>query len=231
MFEATVLVPSLGMGRYVSVPLATASSMSTSRIVKPLSRGFASATGIVRLTSTMCRARSTPEIQIFCPVTRKSSPCRRAWVLMLIALLPASGSVMAKQVSDRPAARAGSSARFCSLGAVAGDGQRAERGGEQIEEGGGRAGAGGGERLGGHREFEQTLASAAVLLGHGETEPAAVGELAPDLLGPALVRVAAVPVVQPVARADRRDAVPYGDGAFRQVEIHPNLLRYWCRPQ
>jgi hypothetical protein len=62
----------------------------------------------------MWRARSTPEIQIFWPVTTKSSPSRRAWVLMLIALLPASGSVMAKQVSDSPAARAGSSARFCS---------------------------------------------------------------------------------------------------------------------
>jgi hypothetical protein len=33
---------------------------------------------------------------------------------MLIALLPASGSVMAKQVSDSPAARAGYTARFCS---------------------------------------------------------------------------------------------------------------------
>jgi hypothetical protein len=27
-----------------------------------------------------------------------------------------------------------------------------------------------------------------------------------------------------VARADRGDPVPYGDGALRQVEIHPNLL-------
>jgi hypothetical protein len=39
----------------------------------------------------MWSARSTPEIQIFWPLTRKWSPSRRAWVEMLMALLPASG--------------------------------------------------------------------------------------------------------------------------------------------
>ena len=77
-------------------------------------RGFASAAGMVRVTATIQSARSTLEIQTFWPLIRKSSPSRRALVLISIALEPASGSVRAKLNWTSPVASPGRICCFCS---------------------------------------------------------------------------------------------------------------------
>jgi len=112
------------------------------------------------------------------------------------------------------------------LGAVPGEGQRAEAGGEQVDEGGRGARAGGGEGLQRHGELQQTLPAAAVLLGDGQAEPAPFGEVAVDLLGPAVPGVARVPVLVAVLGGDGGDAVADGLCALRQVEVHRSPPRF-----
>ena len=65
--EVTTLLPSLGIGRYDSVPAASASRTSTSSRVMPAVRGLASAAGVLRVTASIHSAFSTPEIQVFWP--------------------------------------------------------------------------------------------------------------------------------------------------------------------
>ena len=82
--------------------------------MKPACAGAASAAGTVRVTAIIQSARSTLEIQTFWPLTRKSSPSRRALVLISTALEPASGSVRPKLNCRSPEASPGSSSCFCS---------------------------------------------------------------------------------------------------------------------
>ena len=65
-----------------------------------------------------------------------------------------------------------------------------------------------------------TLATAAILLRYAKTEPATLSELRPDLLGPALLLFAAVPVLAVVTRSDLGYALAHRGGRFRQVEVH-----------
>ena len=150
--------------------------------MKPAVRGFASAAGMVRVTATIQSARSTLEIQTFWPLIRKSSPSRRALVLISIALEPASGSVRREAELDLAGREAGQDLLLLLLGAVPGQGGRAEAGVEHVEErpavppdahSVSQATA----------SLEQALPAAAVLLGDAETEPAALGEVAVDLVG------------------------------------------------
>ena len=62
----------------------------------------------------MASAWSTPEMYVFCPLSRKSEPSRRAVVVMACELDPASGSVIAKEVMVSPEAMPGSHRFFCS---------------------------------------------------------------------------------------------------------------------
>jgi hypothetical protein len=86
--------------------------------VKPAVRGrprsAVSVAGIVRVTATIQSAFSTLEIHTFWPLMRKSSPAGRAWVVIAIALDPASGSVSARQNCTDPSARPGRIRCFCS---------------------------------------------------------------------------------------------------------------------
>ncbi len=107
---------------------------------------------------------------------------------------------------------------------VAGDGQPAERGGEQVHERRGAARAALGERLQRDRELEEALPGAAVLLGDREAVPAARDQLPPHLLGPPLLGVAPAPVLLVVLPGDGPHAVAHRDRALRQVEVHASLL-------
>src|SRR5699024_7258684 len=67
-----------------------------------------------RETTRMTSAWSTPEMKVFCPEITHSSPERRAVVVILWELEPASGSVMANAAVISPDAMPGSHVRFCS---------------------------------------------------------------------------------------------------------------------
>ena len=67
-----------------------------------------------RATTSTLSASSTPEIQIFWPLSTHSSPSRRAVVVMLWVLVPASGSVIAKAIVPVPSQMPGSQRCFCS---------------------------------------------------------------------------------------------------------------------
>ena len=68
----------------------------------------------VRATTSTLSASSTPEIQILRPLSTQPSPSRRAVVVMLWELVPASGSVIAKAIVPVPSHRPGSHLCFCS---------------------------------------------------------------------------------------------------------------------
>ncbi len=68
----------------------------------------------VRATTSTLSASSTPEIQILRPVSSHPSPSRRAVVLMLWLLVPASGSVIANAIVPVPSHRPGSHFCFCA---------------------------------------------------------------------------------------------------------------------
>ena len=68
----------------------------------------------VRATTSTLPASSMPEIQILRPVSTQPSPSRRAVVVMLWELVPASGSVMANAIVPVPSAMPGSQRCFCA---------------------------------------------------------------------------------------------------------------------
>ncbi len=68
----------------------------------------------VRETISTASAWSTPEMKTFWPDSSQSEPSRRAVVVMLCELEPASGSVMPKAIVIEPSARPGSHRCFCS---------------------------------------------------------------------------------------------------------------------
>ena len=85
------LTISTGMWVYSS-PSASVGTTNSTGFTLPV---FASS---VRATTSTLSASSTPEIQIFWPLSTHSSPSRRAVVVMLWVLVPASGSVIAKTI-------------------------------------------------------------------------------------------------------------------------------------
>ncbi len=68
----------------------------------------------VRATTSTLSASSTPEMKTFRPVSTHSSPSRRAVVVMLWVLVPASGSVIANAIVLVPSQMPGSQRCFCS---------------------------------------------------------------------------------------------------------------------
>jgi hypothetical protein len=82
--------------------------------VSPAVRRTASAAGVVRATTIIHAALSTPEIHVFWPRSRKSSPSGRALVVIARASLPASGSVSPRLNWTLPSATPGRIARRCS---------------------------------------------------------------------------------------------------------------------
>jgi hypothetical protein len=103
---------------------------------------------------------------------------------------------------------------------VPGEGDAAEPGREQAQERAGAARAARGQLLLRDGELQQAEAGAAVLLGNRETEPAAGTELGSQLLGPAVLRVAAGPVVQAELGTELAHPVPNGDGLLGEGEVH-----------
>ena len=68
----------------------------------------------MRATTSTLVASSMPEIQILRPVSTHSSPSRRAVVVMLWVLVPASGSVIANAIVPVPSHSPGSHFCFCA---------------------------------------------------------------------------------------------------------------------
>jgi hypothetical protein len=68
----------------------------------------------VRATTSMLSASSTPEMKTLRPVRTHSPLSRRAVVVMLWVLVPASGSVIANAIVEVPSAIPGSHRCFCS---------------------------------------------------------------------------------------------------------------------
>ena len=174
---------------------------------------------MVRVTATIQSARSTLEIQTFWPRMRKSSPSRRADVVISIALLPASGSVSARQNCDSPVGEARKDALLLLVGAVAGDGHAAEAGRRDVEEGAGGA-SGRAERLVRDGQLEHALPATAVLLRNGQTEPAAGGQVVVDLLREAMLLLAPRPVGVVVLGRDGGHAVTDGERGVGKLEVH-----------
>ncbi len=103
--------------------------------------------------------------------------------------------------------------------AVSGDRHGAEARRQDVEERPLRC-SGGGERLVGDGELEQALAAAAVLLGHGQAEPATFAEGSPRLVGESVLLLQAGPVGVVEAGHGSEHAFAYGDGSVGKGEIH-----------
>ena len=89
--------------------VASRPKLSVSRMKRemPSRLSVTRSAGVVRATTSMWWASSTPVMKVFWPRSTQRSPSRRARVWMWKLLLPASGSVMAKQNLSRPAASGG----------------------------------------------------------------------------------------------------------------------------
>ena len=114
------------------------------------------------------------------PLSTHSSPSRRAVVVMLWVLVPASGSVIAKAIVRRAVADAGQPALLLLLGAVAADDRAADRRAHDHEQ---QRAALRGELLADRGDVADAAAPAAVLLGDVDAEVAVLADLQPQVGG------------------------------------------------
>ena len=110
---------SISIGWY-SKPGASVGTMNSAGLSWPV---FASS---VRPTTMTASASSTPEMNTFRPLRTQPSPSRRAVVVILCELEPASGSVMANAMRSEPSAKPRQPALLLLVGAEPGD-DRARR--------------------------------------------------------------------------------------------------------
>ena len=101
------LTHSIGIG-CASKPAASVGTTNSTGLTLPV---LASS---VRATTSTLSASSTPEMKTFRPLSTHSSPSRRAVVVMLWVLVPASGSVIANAIVPVPSQMPGSQRCFCS---------------------------------------------------------------------------------------------------------------------
>src|ERR1700722_14599624 len=106
--EESVLVPSFSIG----VKLSPSRATSTMNIDRPSVRRLTSCDLVVRATTSIFCASSTPVIQILRPFRRQPLPSRVAKVFISKLFEPASGSVSAMQQLISPAMILGNSSDF-----------------------------------------------------------------------------------------------------------------------
>ena len=178
-----------------------------------------SSRGVVRTSSRHISQNGAFVVHTFAPCTTYSSPSRTARVRIDVVSVPASGSVTPNATCSSPeATRVSTSLRELGRPVAA---HRLHPEDRQVDR---RAAvhrrAGRGDLLEHHRRLGDALAAAAVLLGDGDADPAALGErvveVPRELVGLVLLR----PVLVGEVGADPSDPLADRLVVARPAELH-----------
>ena len=150
-------------------------------------------------------------MNVFWPFSAKRLPRFVAIVVVRIVLLPASGSVIAKQKRVLPLQASGKYRAFCCFGTVFGDEAEAHRrADDEVQQRNSVVR----QSLEEQMHFDHALAGAAIFLGHHGSDEAVLGDLLIERLGKHVLVGAFHPVFAIEFLRDRGCRIP-GSAAAR----------------